>query len=77
MNFSVPKLIFCGVLSFYIKTAKKNVEDILFNWLLNNLCYNKHPLIRTHGLRSTWQKFAALIPQNTRICVAKQDQTGS
>ena len=25
--------------------------------------------------RTSWQKFPALIPQNTRTCLAKQDQT--
>ena len=39
--------------------------------------YNKHPLIRNCGLRTSWQKFAPLIPKNTRTCLAKQDQAGS
>ena len=38
---------------------------------------SRHPLIRTCGLRTSWQKFATLIPKNTRTCLAKQDQAGS
>ena len=39
--------------------------------------HSKHPLTRTCGLRTSWQKFATLIPKNTRTCLAKQDQAGS
>ena len=42
-----------------------------------NVIYSKHSLIRTSGLRTSRQKFAALILKNTRTCLAKQDQTGS
>ena len=34
-------------------------------------------LMRTCGLRTSWQKFATLIPKNTRTCLAKQNQAGS
>ena len=28
-------------------------------------------------MRTSWQKFATLIPKNTRTCLAKQNQAGS
>ena len=38
--------------------------------------YSKHTQIRTKGLnlRITWQKFATLIPKNTRTGLAKENQ---
>ena len=43
------------------------------HWNPNNPGKNsKHTLIRTKGLRTSWKKFATLIPKNTRTCVAKQ-----
>ena len=34
-----------------------------------------HPAYK--NLVDSWQKFATLIPKNTRTCLTKQDQTGS
>ena len=39
--------------------------------------YSKHPVIRTCGLRTYWQKFGTLIPKNMRTCLAKQNQADS
>ena len=39
--------------------------------------YSKQSHTRTCGLRTSWRKFANLIPKNTRTCLADQDQAGS
>ena len=41
------------------------------------IVYNKHPLIRTCGLRTSWHKFGTLIPKNITTHLAKQHQPGS
>ena len=40
-------------------------------------CLSKHPLRRTCGLSTWWQKFRSIIPKNIRNCSAKQNQAGS
>ena len=39
--------------------------------------YSKHPLMRTCGLKTCWQKFGTLIPKNVKTCLPKQNQAGS
>ena len=66
-----------------VTAKKRSVFTIIRGSYLKNFdlfdykgSYSSHPLlIRT--LRTPWQKFATLIPKNTRTCLAKQNQAGS
>ena len=67
-----------------VTAKKRSVFTIIRGSYLKNFdlfdykgSYSSHPLIRTCGLRTSWQKFATLIPKNTRTCLAKQNQAGS